>query len=93
MTELGEELAGSTELLASEGLADPSQAKTIRVKDGIPVPTDGPFAEAKESLAGYYLVEADEERAIEIGSEIVAAIGEPVEVRQVMDAPPEEYTS
>ncbi|MGZ8637583.1 MAG: YciI family protein [Actinomycetota bacterium] len=93
MTELGEELAGSGELVASEGLADPSQAKTIRVKDGIPVPTDGPFAEAKESLAGYYLVEADEERAIEIGSKIVAAIGEPVEVRQVMDAPPEEYTS
>jgi hypothetical protein len=93
MTDLDRELAGSGELLASEGLADPSQATTVRFQDGVPVPTDGPFAESKESLAGYYIVEGTEERAIEIASRIVAFIQGPIEVRQVMDAPPAEYTS
>jgi hypothetical protein len=93
MTDLDRELADSGELLASEGLADPSQATTVRFEDGVPVPTDGPFAESKESLAGYYIVEGTEERAIEIASRIVAFIQGPIEVRQVMDAPPAEYTS
>jgi hypothetical protein len=93
MTDLDRELAGSGELLASEGLADPSQATTVQFEDGVPVPTDGPFAESKESLAGYYIVEGTEERAIEIASRIVAFIQGPIEVRQVMDAPPAEYTS
>ena len=54
----------------------------------------GTFAEAKESLAGYLIVDVeDEARALEIASRIVAVIEGPVEVRQVMDAPPEEYTS
>jgi hypothetical protein len=94
MTELDEELGASGEKIDSIGLADPSVAKTVRFEHGAPVPTDGPFAEAKESLAGYYLVDVEnEERALEIASKIVASIGEPIEVRQVMDAPPEEYTS
>ncbi|MGH2637005.1 MAG: YciI family protein [Actinomycetota bacterium] len=93
MTRIDEELRGSGELVASEGLADPSQAKTVRFQDGAPVPTDGPFAESKESLAGYYIVESSEERAIEIASRIVAFVEGPIEVRQVMDAPPAEYTS
>jgi hypothetical protein len=58
------------------------------------VATDGPFAEAKESLAGYYLVDVESEaRALEIASKIVGHIHEPVEVRQLADAPPEEFTS
>ena len=93
MTNIGQELEESGELVASEGLADPSQARTVRFQAGVPVPTDGPFAESKESLAGYYIVESSEERAIEIASKIVAFIEEPIEVRQVMDAPPAEYTS
>jgi hypothetical protein len=87
------ELRDSGELIDSQGLADPSQAKTVRFQDGVPVPTDGPFAESKESLAGYWIVEGDEERVIEIASRVVAFIEGPIEVRQVMDAPPEEYTS
>jgi hypothetical protein len=94
MTELDEELGASGEKVDSIGLADPTTAKTVRFERGAPVPTDGPFAEAKESLAGYYIVDVEnEERAIEIASKIVASTGEPIEVRQVADAPPEEYTS
>jgi hypothetical protein len=63
-------------------------------KDGLPV-TDGPFAEAKEFLAGYWLVEVDRpERAYEIAAKASAAPGPggaplnmPIEVRQVMSAP------
>jgi hypothetical protein len=51
--------------------------------------TDGPFAEAKESLAGYLIVDVPEERALEIASRIVAFIEGPIEVRQIADAPPE----
>jgi len=94
MTNLDQELADSGELAASEGLADPTQATTVRFEHGAPVPTDGPFAESKESLAGYLIVDVDDEaRALEIASRIVAVIEGPVELRQVMDAPPEEYTS
>ncbi len=90
MHKLDTQLAESGERVDGQGLADPGQAKTVRVEGGVPVATDGPFAEAKESLAGYWIVEASEARAVEIASQCVAATGEPVEVRQVMDAPPEE---
>ena len=94
MEDLDRELAESGEKMDSIGLVDPTMAKTVRFQHGSPVPTDGPFAEAKESLAGYYLVDVDDEaRAIEIASKIVGHIREPVEVRQLADAPPEEYTS
>jgi hypothetical protein len=93
MTGIDEELRDSGELVDSQGLADASQAKTVRFQGGVPVPTDGPFAESKESLAGYWIVEGTEERAIEIATRVVAFIEGPIEVRQVADAPPEEYTS
>ena len=66
-----------------------STAKLVSLEDGVAVTTDGPFAESKESLIGYWVVDVDSEaRAIELASQIVewARI---VEVRQVMDAPPE----
>jgi hypothetical protein len=94
MGELDQELADSGERVDSVGLVDPTQAKTVRFVQGAPVATDGPFAEAKESLAGYYLVDVESEaRALEIASKIVGHIHEPVEVRQLADAPPEEFTS
>jgi hypothetical protein len=94
MQDLDQELAESGERVDSVGLADPTQAKTVRFEHGAPVPTDGPFAEAKESLAGYYIVDVeDEARALKIASKIGAFIEGPIEVRQVMDAPPEEFTS
>ena len=52
---------------------------------GAPVPTDGPFAEVKESLAGYWIVEADEERALQIASRVVGYTEYPMEVRRIMD--------
>jgi hypothetical protein len=94
MTDLDQELADSGERADSVGLVDPTLAKTVRFEQGTPVATDGPFAEAKESLAGYWIVDVEnEERAIEIASKIVSFIEGPIEVRQVADAPPEEYTS
>ena len=86
---IDQEIRDRGEYVGGEGLVDPSEAKTVRLIDGVPVATDGPFAEAKESLAGWWIVEASEERALEIASRCVAFTGEPVEVRQVADAPPE----
>ena len=61
----------SGELVAGEGLANSSQAHTVRVRDGETVTSDGPFAELKEHLAGFYLVEvASFERAVEIAARI-----------------------
>jgi hypothetical protein len=67
-------------------LAHPSNAKTVRVRDGAPAVTDGPFAESKEVLADYYVLDCETiERAIEI-----VASGDPaarhfaVEVRPIM---------
>ena len=93
MMKLDGELKQSGEVVASHGLVDPSQAKTVRFQGGIPVPTDGPFAEIKESLAGYWIVEATEDRAIEIASQVVAFIEYPMEVRRIMDESPEQGQS
>jgi hypothetical protein len=90
MRKLDDDLRESGELVSAEGLADGSQAKTVRIKNGIPVATDGPFAEAKESLVGFWIVDVESEaRAVEIASRIVDFVKQPIEVRQVMDAPPE----
>jgi hypothetical protein len=93
MMKLDGELKQSGEVVASHGLVDPSQAKTVRFQGGVPVPTDGPFAEIKESLAGYWIVEATEDRAIEIASQVVAFIEYPMEVRRIMDESPEKGQS
>jgi hypothetical protein len=93
MMKLDGELKQSGEVVASHGLVDPSQAKTVRFQGGVPVPTDGPFAEIKESLAGYWIVEATEDRAMEIASQVVAFIEYPMEVRRIMDESPEQGQS
>jgi len=87
MLKLDGELKEAGEVVASHGLVDPSQAKTVRFQNGVPVPTDGPFAEVKESLAGYWVVDVSEERAIEVASQVVAVIEYPMEVRRIMDEP------
>jgi hypothetical protein len=78
-------LKESGECVASDSLADPSQAKTVRFVDSVPVPIDGPFAEVKESLAGYWIVEVDEERAVQIASQVVGYTEYPREVRRIME--------
>jgi hypothetical protein len=90
MLKLDTELRESGELVAGHGLVDPSQATTVRFRSGVPVPTDGPFAEIKESLAGYWIVEASEERAIDIASRVVAYTEYPMEVRRIRDEPPQQ---
>jgi hypothetical protein len=88
MMKLDGELREAGELVAGVGLVDPSQAKTVRFQNGVPVPTDGPFAEVKESLAGYWIVEVDEDRAIEIASRVVSFTEHPMEVRPIMNESP-----
>lgn len=86
------DLTESGELVAAEGLADPTQAKLVDYKDGEVIVTDGPFAESKESLAGFWIVDvADQERVLEITKPIVAFIKGAIEVREVPSAPPPEY--
>jgi len=83
---LVEELAESGELVASEALADPSQAKRVAVHEGRTITSDGPFAEAKEHLAGFFLVDCDSaDRAIEHAARIPEAAFGLVEVRPVVD--------
>jgi hypothetical protein len=89
MESMDKEIRDAGEYVDGQGLVDPSEAKTVRIENGVPVATDGPFAEAKESLAGWWIIDADEARAIDIASRCVAFTGEPVEVRRVADAPPE----
>jgi hypothetical protein len=85
------ELTESGELVFQQGLADPSQARTVTAHQGVPVATDGPFAEARESLVGFWVVEVeDEARAVELAAQISRAADAPIEVRQCMDAPPDD---
>ena len=83
---LSAELAETGELVASEGLADPALAKRVTVADNQTVISDGPFAEAKEHLAGFMLVDCDsEDRALQIAARVPDAVWGLVEVRPVLD--------
>jgi len=93
------ELKDAGELVGAEGLAGPEDARIVRAgKGGAPEVTDGPFAEAKEFLAGYWIVDVEaRERAYEIAARASAAPGKggvplnmPIEVREVMSAPSSE---
>lgn len=78
-----EELTKSGELLSQFGLADAANARTLRVDTGAPVVTDGPFSEAKEQLAGVFLVDCESlERVLELSATL--AQHAVVEVRPLM---------
>jgi hypothetical protein len=80
------ELKESGELIGGEALADASNAKTVRVRSGVPAVTDGPFAEAKEQLAGYLIVDCETtDRAVEIATRWPDARYFAMEVRPLMD--------
>jgi hypothetical protein len=84
--ELTEALAESGELIVSEGLVDPALGKMVSVRDGEVLTSDGPFAEVKEHLAGFYLVDVESyERAVEIAARAPDASYGAVEVRPVLD--------
>ena len=99
MKRFHKELSDSCELVGAEGLASPGDARIVRAtKSGAPEVTDGPFAEAKEFLAGYWIVDVETpEQAYAIAARASAAPGPggapinmPIEVRQVMSGPPVE---
>ncbi|GAA2803277.1 YciI family protein [Saccharopolyspora taberi] len=84
--ELLAEITGSGELVEGVPLADPALARTIRVREGVAASTDGPYAEAKEQIAGYFLIDCESpERAAEIAARFPDARFGAVEVRPVMD--------
>jgi hypothetical protein len=104
MEAFNKELKDSGTFVAAEGLAFPDQAKIVRAgSDGAPI-TDGVFPEAKEFLAGYWIVDVESpEEAYRIAARALAAPHPPrhgpggtpenqyIEVRQVMSGPPEEF--
>ncbi len=82
---LTEDLNASGEMIISEALADPSLAKQVRTAGGQMMTTDGPFAEAKEHLAGFFLVDCESmDRAVEIAGRVPEAAFGLVEVRPVL---------
>ena len=99
MKNLAVDLQAAGQLVAAQGLASPGEARVVRAgKQGAPVVTDGPFAETKEFLAGYWIVDVESaQQAYAIaarGSAAPGPGGKPlnlaIEVRQVMSAPPTE---
>jgi hypothetical protein len=98
MHSFNRQLRESGEWVSGEGLASPQEAKLVRAgKDGTPI-TDGVFPEAKEYLAGYWIIDVENtERAYTLAAQASAAPGPggapmnmPIEVRQVMSGPPED---
>jgi hypothetical protein len=79
MGAMARKLTASGELVSTQGLAAPTEAKLVRAgKNGKPI-TDGVFPESKEFLAGYWLVDVEtRERAYEIAAEVSTAPGAPV---------------
>lgn len=89
MQGFNQELVTNGEMVSAEGLDFPSTARTVSLVDDQVVVTDGPFAEAKEALAGFWIFDvADEARAVELASKVVVWARR-VELRRVADAPPE----
>ena len=89
MGNLHKKLEESGELVDARGLAAPVHARRVRLKNGAPVVTDGPYPETQEVLAGYTIVDvASFDRAAEIATQFVNpdAEGEYVDVRPIVDS-------
>jgi len=77
-------------MLGGEALEPSSTATTVRVRDGHALVTDGPFAETKEQILGYYLLEcADLDEALEMAARIPGAASGGIEVRPIWELPAE----
>lgn len=82
----GEALKKAKAYLGGEALKPVSTATTLRVRNGKTTHTDGPFAETKEQLGGFYLIEAPNlEMALELGAQCPGAKTGSIEVRPIMD--------
>jgi len=95
MKNLNRDLKKTGEFVDAQGLTPPGQAKIVRYGGGTPIVSDGPFAESKEFLAGFWIIEVPtRERAYEIAARASSAPGPdgkplviPIELRQVMGVP------
>lgn len=85
-SEFTAKLVENNQLHAGEALQPVATAKSVRIRNGEVLTTDGPFAETKEQLGGFYLIEADDEnQAVQIASRIPSVRYGCVEVRPVID--------
>jgi len=76
MKAFNQELLDSGELMETRGLSTPAHSRRVRLQEGVPVVTDGPYAEAEEVLAGYWVVDCESfDRATEIASRLFSAPG------------------
>jgi hypothetical protein len=93
MESFNKELVDSGELVDARGLAAPVHARRVRLRNGVPVVTDGPYPETQEVLAGYTIVECESfDRATEIAARLANcpnpgdASGQFVDVRPILDS-------
>jgi hypothetical protein len=86
MTRYNEELSNAGVLLALDGLHPPTEAARVTFSGGTPTVTDGPFAEAKEVVGGYWLIDVrSREEAVEWATRCPGDDGNVIEVRQIFD--------
>jgi hypothetical protein len=80
-----DDLKKSGVYVAGEALERTGTASTVQIRDGERLVTDGPFAETKEQLGGFYIIDVDsQDEAVEWAAKIPSAPYGPVEVRQIM---------
>jgi hypothetical protein len=94
MQGFNQELLDSGELVETRGLSTPVHSRRVRLQEGVPVVTDGPYAEAEEVVAGYWVVDCESfDRATEIASRLASCPGpEHVRARAYADVRPiDEY--
>jgi hypothetical protein len=85
---LEEEMKSAGALVFSGKLNEPDTATVVRIADGDLMTTDGPFAESKEHLGGFYIIEADDlDAALVWAWKTTAAVGAPIEVRPFWETP------
>jgi hypothetical protein len=83
-----EELRAANALVYSGRLLEPARAKVVRPRRRMGKTTDGPYAETKEAIGGFYIIEApDLDAALRWASKVTDAIDTPIEVRPFMDVP------
>jgi hypothetical protein len=79
---LNDELKAAGAWVFGGALHEPDTATVVRISDGTVMTTDGPFAEAKEHLGGFYIIEAEDlDAALAWATKATAAVGKPIEVR------------
>lgn len=95
MNELNDDLRARGEWVDGQGLTEPAHARRVQRVDGEAVVTDGPYAETKEVLAGFWIVDVDSiDRATEIAAHVTTCPGPggevdgmPVDIRPIQDGP------